>query len=109
MTSTRERNKQQALHSLAIIVLIYIVSWFNNIVVYSAMLALSMCKMLFTSKHLILDVDAMTMLYVSAYNALVMPVSFSINPVVYFWRSKLYRSEMRRVLGFKNAVSSVVK
>ena len=46
----------------------------------------------------------MIVFYVSVYNGLTLLLSFSTNPIVYFWRCKLYRVEMRRVLGFTNSV-----
>ena len=99
MSSTRERNKRQALQSLIIIAFIYIVGWFNALSVYSVLLAISAHRVPFTSNCLITEVDATIVFYVAAYNGLALLFSFSTNPIIYFWRCKLYRTEMRRVLG----------
>ena len=60
-----------------------------------------------TSNCLIADIDAMIILYVSSYIGLILLFSFSTNPIICFWRCKLYRTEMHRVFGLANSVSVV--
>lgn len=79
-----EMHKRQALQSLLIVMLILFFTWFMTILATTYATSVN---------------DPHRMAVAAAYAFLPLEFSFISNPLIYYWRSSLYRNEIRNTLG----------